>query len=298
MKKIFVIIVTYKGKRWYDRCFSSLRESTLPVQTIVVDNTSGDEDAEYIREHFPEVHLIKTNENLGFGRANNIGIRYALDNGCDYVFLLNQDTWIDNDAIEKLVAISEKHPEYGIVSPLHLNADKTELCMALGVRQDNKELVGDLYLNRVKDIYETNYVNAAAWLLPRMTLETVGGFDPIFKHYEEDDNYLNRVQYHGLKIGVCPSAQIVHDHSDSSLTDERLMLRKQQFWLVTWTNINNPFSIWSVFRYTMRKWLLFMVQGKREQASFMRKQLIYCIKMRKAIQYSREENMRKNKSWL
>ena len=89
---IFVIIVTYKGMRWYDKCFSSLRESTLPVHTIVVDNTPGEEEANYIREHYPEIHLIKTEENLGFGKANNLGIRYALDHGCDYVFLLNQNS--------------------------------------------------------------------------------------------------------------------------------------------------------------------------------------------------------------
>ena len=72
MKKIFVIIVTYKGKRWYDKCFQSLRESTIPVQIVVVDNTPGDEDVEYIRTYHPDIHLIKTTENLGFGRGNNI----------------------------------------------------------------------------------------------------------------------------------------------------------------------------------------------------------------------------------
>ena len=91
--KVFVIIVTYKGKQWYDRCFSSLRESTIPVRMVVVDNTPGENDAEYIKSHYPEIHLIKTNENLGFGRANNLGMRYALDNGCDYVLLLNQDSF-------------------------------------------------------------------------------------------------------------------------------------------------------------------------------------------------------------
>ena len=79
--KLFVIVVTYKGHQWYDRCFTSLRESELPIQTIVIDNASNDGTVEYIREHFPEIHLIESKENLGFGRANNIGMRYALDHG-------------------------------------------------------------------------------------------------------------------------------------------------------------------------------------------------------------------------
>ena len=227
MKKVFIIIVTYKGNRWYDKCFGSLRESTVPVQTIVVDNTPGDEDVEYIKAQYPEVHLIKTSENLGFGRANNLGMRYALDRGCDYVFLLNQDAWIEPETIEALVKIADKHPEYGILSPIHLNAERTSINMSLGIgaHHRNDKLMSDIYLDRVKDVYETNFVNAAAWLLPRNTLETVGGFDPIFKHYEEDDNYLNRVIYHKLKIGVCPSTRIVHDHQESSLSNEQRRLR-------------------------------------------------------------------------
>ena len=298
--KIFVIIVTYKGQRWYDKCFSSLRESTIPIQTIVIDNTPGDEDASYIKEHFPEVHIIKTKENLGFGRANNLGMRYALDNGCDYVFLLNQDTWIEPDSIAKLVAVAKNHPEYGIISPVHLNAEKTKLNMQIGIGNvyRNMPLLSDLYLDSVGDIYETNYVNAAAWLLPRKTLEIIGGFDPIFRHYEEDDNYLNRAKYHRLKIGVCPSARIIHDHIDSVLSKENKLLRQKQFLLVEWTDINQPFSIWKESKYYIRKWISYILSGKFRYAQLMRNQLNYCIRMGESIKYSRTENIKKQKSWL
>lgn len=301
MKKIFVIVVTFKGQRWYDRCFGSLRKSEIPVQVVAVDNSPGEEDAEYIKTNFPEVHLIKTNENLGFGRANNLGMRYALDNGCDYVFLLNQDAWLDApDTLSKLVAIAEKHPEYGIVSPIHLNAEHTAINMqiGLGAHHRNEKLLSDLYLDSVGDIYETNYVNAAAWLLPKKTLETIGGFDPIFKHYEEDDNYLNRVQYHGLKIGVCPTARIVHDHKDSELSDERLQLRQKQFLLVGWTDINKPFSSTSIYRYNLRKWLQFLLVGKIKQAKEHRAVAQYCREMKKSVELSRRENMKSQASWL
>lgn len=299
--KVFVIIVTYKGVKWYDRCFGSFRASDMPVQVIAVDNSPGNEDAGYIRLHFPEVHLIKTNENIGFGRANNLGMRYALDNGCDYVFLLNQDAWIDApDTLCKLVSVAAQHPEYGIVSPIHLNAEKSSINMqmGLGAHHRNEKLLSDLYLNKVNDIYETNYVNAAAWLLPRKTLEIVGGFDPIFKHYEEDDNYLNRVIYHGLKIGVCPSARIIHDHHDSELSDERLKIRQQQFLLVEWTNINQSFSFWKENRYYIRKWFSYIFSGNLRQARIMRNQVKYCFCMRKAVERSRMENKQQKISWL
>jgi GT2 family glycosyltransferase len=298
--KVFVIVVTYKGMRWYDKCFGSLRESTVPVQTIVVDNTPGNEDTEYIKAHYPEVHLIKTNENQGFGRANNLGVRYAMDNGCDYVFLLNQDAWIEPDTIEKLVAIAETHTEYGILSPIHVNAKKSSICMQIGVgaHYRNEKLLSDLYVGKVSDVYDTNYVNAAAWLLPRNTLETVGGFDPIFKHYEEDDNYLNRVIYHKLRIGVCPGTRIVHDHHDSSLTDESLVYRQQQFLLVDWTDINKSFSIVAITRYCIRKWMAYLFAGKWDRVKSQYNVFHYSLSMRKAIEKSRRENVQAKASWL
>lgn len=299
--KVFVIIVTYKGKRWYDKCFESLRKSTLPVEIVVVDNSPGEEDAKHIKEHFQEVHLIKTEENLGFGRANNLGMRYALDNGCDYVFLLNQDTWLEQpEAIERLVAIAKKHSEYGIVSPMHLSADKKLVDMNIEYDDHtcSKTLVSDLYCDCVKEIYPTDYINAAAWLLPRRTLETVGGFDPIFKHYEEDDNYLHRVLYHGLKVGLCPSAFIIHDHPTGTDVVSLSEQRQNQFLLAEWTDIRKPFSKGSYMRFYLRKLLINALGGKWQQVKKYRHQMQYLRKMANPVKEGRKVNMKKQASWL
>ena len=217
--RLFVIIVSYKGHQWYERCFTSLRNSEYPVQTIVIDNASNDGTVEYIREHFPEIHLIESKENLGFGRANNLGMRYALDHGCDYVFLLNQDAWIEPNTIWELVRIAEKYPEYGILGPVQVNKEKTKVLngviqFLINPDNVNHKLFSDLILGSVEDVYPVAEINAAAWLLPRKTLETIGGFDPIFLHYGEDWNYLSRVLYHGLKVGLVPHVQVVHDCED------------------------------------------------------------------------------------
>ena len=73
--KVFAIIVSYKGRQWYDRCFSSLQESTIPIEIVVIDNASGDGSADYIRERFPQITLICSDKNLGFGQANNLGMK-------------------------------------------------------------------------------------------------------------------------------------------------------------------------------------------------------------------------------
>lgn len=216
--KILTIIVTYNGAQWYDRCLGSLQGSTIPVDIMVVDNASQDGSADWIAEHYPEINLIRSNKNIGFGQANNIGMRYALDNGYDYVFLLNQDAWLHtNDCIERLVQAAENHPEYMIMSALWLYGSGERITKGskqhmIALEGPNNDFVSDLYLGReLHEVYETDYMPAAAWLLPRKTLEQIGGFDPLFFHRGEDDNYMQRVHYHGGKIGICAKACICHD---------------------------------------------------------------------------------------
>jgi len=301
--KIFVIVVTYKGKQWYDKCFSSLRESTLPVQTIVVDNTPGEEDANYIREHYPETLILKPEQNLGFGKGNNIAMKYAREHDADYVFLLNQDTWmIDNEMFAELVRISESHPEYGIISPMHVQADGRTIGMLLedGNNKCSIAMLSDLYKGELKDIYETNYVNAAGWLLPRNTLETVGGFDPIYQHYEEDDDYLNRVTYHGLKVGVCPHTKMVHNHHESELpfSDERWLYHHQQQIIVKLTNPNTKNPIRKEIRYYLRKSFNSITLGDFKGFTNWYRDLSFVIRMRSSILNSRNQNRQIKSSWL
>jgi GT2 family glycosyltransferase len=87
----------------------------------VVDNNSADDTVNFIKANYPEVTLLEQNKNLGFGKANNIGISLAMKNEADYVFLLNQDAWVQPDTIEKLVSAHQREPQFGILSPMHLN---------------------------------------------------------------------------------------------------------------------------------------------------------------------------------
>ena len=68
--------------------------------------------------HFPQAHLVRSAENLGFSKANNMGFEWAIKKGYDYVYLLNQDAWLAPDALEALVAAAEAHPDYAVLSPL------------------------------------------------------------------------------------------------------------------------------------------------------------------------------------
>ena len=204
-----IIIVTYNSLKWIDKCLQSCGD--YPV--IVVDNNSSDNTVEFIKEEYPNVHLIEQDKNLGFGQANNIGISYALNHGADFVFLLNQDAYLVDSCLKKLIEIHQKNIQFGILSPIHLNGDGTHLDHNFSnYVARNRDFYSDHVLNKsLKNIYEVPFVNAAGWLISRKCLETVGGFDPMFFHYGEDDNYCHRVKYHGFKIGVVPNLFIKHD---------------------------------------------------------------------------------------
>jgi len=213
--KILVVIVTYNAMQWAERCFNSLRSSSVRPDVFVVDNGSTDGTQTYIHEHYPEVMFQQSKENLGFGKANNIGLQYALDNDYDYVYLLNQDAWVMPDTFEKLIEISKKHPEYGVLSPFQMNADMEHIDQRF-IRnvmswKSNPDITNDLYNMKLKDVYPVLEIMAAHWFVTRVCLLKIGGFSPSFPHYREDNNYAERMHYFGLKLGIVPSLRVVHD---------------------------------------------------------------------------------------
>ena len=298
--RVFVIVVTYKGKQWYDRCFSSLRESVFPVQTIVIDNASNDGSVDYIRRYYPEIHLIESQKNLGFGRANNLGIRYALDHDCDYVFLLNQDAWIEEYSIRDLIHIHKQNSQFGILSPMHLRADEKSLYIQIedGKLDHGNKLLADCYFNQLEDVYPFRYINAAAWLVPRGTLEVVGGFTPIFLHYGEDDDYLNRLHYHGLKLGLCPKVRIVHDHQETPNPLSGGRLRYYYSLLVGFVDPGKEDTFSHYLRSLRRKIFTDFLKGKTEMARCLIRDYRFFFGERDKVRIIRKTNKEKQPSWL
>ena len=206
-KKIAVVIVTYNGSFWINKNISSVLSAGYPVHIIVVDNASTDTSVALL-ETFPEIEIIKSHTNLGFGKANNIGIKKALEGGADYIFLLNQDTWIFEDTITNLVVKMEQNPIFGIMSPLHFSADGVHLDANFNTYYHRKA-------DRLaaQDIVEVPFVNAAAWLVSSSCFKKVGLFEPLFNHYGEDRNFADRVRFHNFKIGIAEDAVICHDRT-------------------------------------------------------------------------------------
>ncbi|MCR5180948.1 MAG: glycosyltransferase family 2 protein [Bacteroidaceae bacterium] len=210
---IFAIIVTYNAmhRSWIDRCLQSLKRSTTPVIPIVVDNCSTDGTREHVPSHYPDAIWLPQDHNLGFGQANNAGIRYALDHAADYVLLLNQDAAIAPDTIERMLAVSDGE---SLISPLHLNGDGTRIdeMFRISLKLSTNQMLDDLLIRKtLSDSYESAEICAACWLMPIALIQKIGGFNPLFFHYSEDNNYYHRMIYHGVKTLLVPKAQMYHD---------------------------------------------------------------------------------------
>lgn len=204
--------------KWAERCFTSLRHSSVPVQCVVIDNGSTDGTQDYIKAHFPEIDFTQSAENLGFGKANNLGIEKAYKEGADFFYLMNQDAWIYPDTIHNMIKVYNDYPEkkeIGIISPVHTDGTEKKMDIFLDkyIAQncETTRLISDLYFQTLNPYYELVFVNAAHWFIPKETIEIVGGFNPFFFHYGEDNEYVNRLHFHQKKILLVPGSKAVHD---------------------------------------------------------------------------------------
>ena len=225
-------------------------------------------------------------------------MRYALDNGCDYVFLLNQDAWILPDTLKKLISVSEQHPEFGILSPMHMNAEFNKVIMAYYDGHNNVDLINDLYNNTVQPYYLMRYINAAAWLMTRATMENVGGFCPMFFQYGEDDDYLNRAYFHKIPLVLCPHARVVHDTLVALPEQRQCHERAEREQLYEHLDINKPFS----YNYWRKKYIKRYVRSifslKLATASKMRKEYMTLKQNRRKIEKCRIAHKLKQPNWL
>lgn len=212
--KVHAIIVTYNGMKWIEKCLSSLMNSSITPNILVIDNCSTDGTCEFIEESFPKITLIKNEKNLGFGKSNNIGIIKATQLGADFIVLVNQDVWIEKNTINVLLSIFSDYPDYGILTGIHFDGLKEELDYNFSklLHPDiTPDFISDFIVGTKKSIYESTFINAAFWVIKKDCFVKVGLFEPLFKMYGEDNNYVQRLYFNGFKLGLTPLTSICHD---------------------------------------------------------------------------------------
>lgn len=259
--KILTIIVSYNFEKWIDKCLGSLSASDYPTEILVIDNCSKDNTVHTIKEKWKNVRLIESGSNLGFGKANNIGLEIAIKEKFDAVFLLNQDAWIDRKAIGTMVEVSGQYPEYGILSPVHRSGNGKDFDKGF---KSYSGITDDSVLPHNNIPIECNFINAAFWFIPVPVLMTVGGFSPLFYHYGEDKDYINRIHFHKYKIGYIPSIEGCHDRAYRDITAEAFLHSEYVYFLSEFSNVNHGLA--HAFSYSVlaavKKAFVSLLHGK------------------------------------
>ncbi len=235
---IYTIIVSYNGAEWIEKCLNSIIKSTLKSNIIIIDNNSDDNTIEIVEDKFPKASLIKLDKNKGFGKANNIGLKIAMKNKADFVFLLNQDAWIEPNTLTTLTTVFEKTKSlFGILSPAPFDAK--------GVNYDY--LFKEFYIQEINKSHEYEnkthelpFINAAAWLIPSYIINKIGGFHPSFYLHGEDSNYTHRLQTLNKKTGVCFGTKYYHDRANRISTEDNSIKRFYAKKIAIKTSLFNP----------------------------------------------------------
>lgn len=213
---ISIIFVNYNCANLLIDAIKSVKSNTLQVsyEIIVVDNASANQDIKKIKNQFPEdVTIIESQENIGFGRANNLAIPYASG---DYLLFLNPDTLLLNDAISTLYAAIKKNPsEWGAVGGL-LFDEQNKPNHSFGlfpspwniIRVYTKQAIEhDISFSENTSV---DFVSGADLMIPRHIIDLVGGFDKDFFMYCEEADLQKRIAEKGYKRVIIPQARILH----------------------------------------------------------------------------------------
>lgn len=201
LQKTLIIIVTYNGVRWIREVLDAIgTDSSFDVW--VRDNGSTDETMQVVKNH-PATAFISQGDNIGFGRANNEGLRFALANGYDSVFLQNQDCRCDLGMFHQLRSMGLQNPQ-NVTCPVQLNWD------GKGANFNFQERYFPDW-NSTTEPREVSFVNAAAWFIPISLVRTIGGFNPVFFMYGEDRDWARRLLKCGGRFTVLPDVWCFHD---------------------------------------------------------------------------------------
>lgn len=239
---VSILIVSFNTRQITLACLRSVIENIgdLSAEIIVIDNASKDGSAEAIAQGYPTVKVIALEENIGFAAANNLAAKHA--NG-RYLLLLNPDTVVLDQAIQKIVAFADAHPEAGIfggrtffedgslnyTSCHGFPAPWSVFCIASGLSRlfprsgvFDPESLGRWQRDTVRQV---DAVTGCFMLIRRQVWDTLGGFDKSFFMYGEETDFCWRARKLGIICLICPDARIIHYGGRSESTQAEKMLR-------------------------------------------------------------------------
>lgn len=222
-KKIVIVIAVKNGRHYLPECLASIKSQSYPtsrIKVILIDNDSSDSSAQYIKDNYPEFKLIVNTKNTGFTHPNNQGYFLAQKSAADYLFLLNQDTIMEENCLARLVDLAEDDKKTAAVQPKLLLHPQKHLINSFG---NSIQFLGFAYCNHYRqpdnikntEPVELPYASGAALLLKMPALERTGLFDDSLFAYHEDVDLGWNLRLLGYRLMLDPLAVVWHKYAFS-----------------------------------------------------------------------------------
>jgi GT2 family glycosyltransferase len=247
--ELSIVIVSYNGRDYLQRCLRSLLEHTrgLEYEVVVVDNASQDGSADMVAEEFPSVRLLRRPSNAGLSTALNQGIRLS---GGEMTVLLNPDVELRDNPFPAMARYLRDHPEVGILGPRILDDDGSlQLSCrrfptfsvvffnrySLLTRLLPRNPISTRYLMTDFDhsgTAEVDWLSLACWMAPRRLFDEVGFLDESYFLYNEDVDFCQRVHRAGRRVVYFPEVSVVHriGGSTGTLPNRSVVERHRSMW--------------------------------------------------------------------
>ncbi len=215
-----IVVLNWQGWRDTLTCLASLQKLRYPhYEVIAVDNGSEDDSVAQIRTAYPHITVLETEYNRGFAGGNNVGIRHALSRGASYIWLLNNDTVVDPDSLEAMVAVAEADAGVGAVGVVLYDMSNPEHIQVWGGGRVNMWLGRSRYCTTPAPPDRLDYVTGASLFVRREVFERVGLLDDGFFMYWEDTDFAFRLTRAGYRMAVAEQARVWHKESASTGKD-------------------------------------------------------------------------------
>jgi hypothetical protein len=221
---VIVVVLNWNLPGETVACVNSLLDGDYPhQQVLVVDNGSTDDSVSQFRRCFgDQIDIVEIGVNLFYAGGNNVGIRWALEAGADFVLILNNDTIVASDMVSQLVRTAQDCPDVGVVAPMIYFGDDPLRIWALGSQRycwlpiPRDVGRGEIDHGQYTTPFEVDYVTGCAMMVRRSVFTQVGPFDPNYRMYYEDADLCARVQQAGFALFVEPRAKVWHRVSASA----------------------------------------------------------------------------------
>lgn len=213
---IFTVILNTNRRDDTLACLEALHQGDYQPHTIMVlDNGSHDGSVEAIAAAYPQVQIIQLKENRGYAGNNNVGIAAAIEQGADWVYVLNEDTTQAPDCLSQMIAVAEADPQIGIIGPMVYHADEPRVIQSAGGWLDAHWQAGHLGQNepdvgQFPQPHLVDWISGCAILVRRAVIEQLGMLDDHFFYYWEETEWCVRAGQAGWRIVHVPQAKLWH----------------------------------------------------------------------------------------